>query len=293
MNKRGGTHRSLCLCLKDKGETELVGSLVELGGVKETSNGDLDALAEGLGVSDTEDTGVVDLGLDKGIAVEVELGSDLQGNGGLGSLLGSGGSLGVPDGLSTSLEIGVDAVVVRGREDLERVVGVESKGVLGGGVAGSGGEAGDVSTTDIVGDISSERETIATDNDITGEGRALEKVEVGTGVEAELLVLDTNLGVLLALRGEETSNNVQLQALGDLVLDLNLGGEEVAGGPGLSDGQTVLEVDVLGLELTVDGARLVVLVTEDVEGLKDSQFQNVMFESARIQCKERDPIDEK
>jgi len=271
-----------------------VGSLVQLGGVKETSNGDLDALAESLGVSETENTGVVDLGLDKGIAVEVELGTNLEGNGGLGALLASGVSLGrVPNGLSTSLEIGVDAVVVGGREDLEGVVGVESNRVLGGGVTGSGTEAGDGSASNIVSNVTSEQETLATDNDITSEGGALEEINVGTGVETELLVVDTNLGVLLALGGEEASNNVQLQALGDLVLKLDLGGEEVAGGPGLSDGQTVLEVDVLGLELTVDGARLVVLVTEDVEGLKDSQFQNVMFESARIQCKERDPIDEK
>jgi len=41
----------------------------------------------------------------------------------------------------------------------------------------------------------------------------------------------------------------------------------VGGGPRLGDSQTVLVVDILGLELATDVARLVVLVTEDVEGL--------------------------
>src|SRR5690348_3972515 len=203
------------LCLKDEGETELVGGLVQLGGVEETGDGDLDALAESLSVSETENTGVVDLGLDKGIAVEVELGTDLEGDGGLGALLG----LGVPDGLSTGLEIRVDAVVVRGGEDLERVLGVEGNRVLGGSVAGSGGEAGDLGGTDIVGNITSNQETITANNDITGEGGALEEVNVGARVEAELLVLDTDLGVLLTLRGKEASGNIELQALGDLVLE--------------------------------------------------------------------------
>ena len=257
------TKKKSRLCLKDERDANLVGSLVQLGGVKETTDRDLDALAESLGVSETEDTGVVDLGLDKGIAVEVELGTNLEGNGGLGALLG----LGIPDGLSTSLEIRVDAVVVRSREDLERVVGVESNRVLGGGVTGSGSKAGDVRSTDVVGEVTSDDEAVTADDDITGEGGALEEVEVGAGVEAELLVLNTDLGVLLALGGKEASGDVQLQALGDLVLKLDLGGEEVTGGPGLGDGQAVLEVDVLCLELTVDGSRLVVLVTENVEGL--------------------------
>jgi hypothetical protein len=67
--------------------------------------------------------------------------------------------------------------------------------------------------------------------------------------------------------GNETSGNVHLQALGDLVLNLDLGGDVVGGGPRLGDSQTVLVVDILGLELATDVARLVVLVTEDVEGL--------------------------
>lgn len=245
-----------------------MGRLVQLGGVKETTNGDLDALAEGLGVAETEDTGVVDLGLDKGIAVEVQLGTNLQSDGRLGSLaLTSGGSLGVPDGLATSLEVGVDAVVVRGREDLERVVGVQGDRVLGGGVASGGGEAGDVGLGDIVGDITTNQEAITANNGITGEGGALEEIQVGARVEAELLVLDADLGVLLAIGGQETASDVELEALGDLVLELNLGGEEVASGPRLGDGQAVLVVDILGLELTSNGAGLVVLVAEDVEGL--------------------------
>lgn len=98
------------LCLENEGDTELVGSLIQLGSVKETTNRDLDALAESLGVSETEDTGVVNLGLDKGIAVEVELSTDLEGNRGLSVRMRG---LGVPDSLGTSLDISIDAVVVR------------------------------------------------------------------------------------------------------------------------------------------------------------------------------------
>jgi hypothetical protein len=80
-----------------------VGSLVELGGVKETTDRDLDTLAEGLGVSETEDTSVVDLGLDESGVVEVGLGTDLEGD-------ATGGGLGVVDSLGTGLDVLVDLI---------------------------------------------------------------------------------------------------------------------------------------------------------------------------------------
>lgn len=258
-----------------------MGSLVKLGSVKETTDGDLDTLAESLSVAETENTGVVNLGLDKGIAVEVELGTNLKSDGALG-LVTSGGSLGVPDSLSTSLEISIDAVIVRGREDLERVVSMESHGIFRGSESCSSSEAGDVGTANIVSSITSDRETLAANNNIGSEGGTLEEIDVGTRVDAELLVLNTDLGVLLALVGDDASTNVQLQALGDLVFDLDLGGDMVGSGPGLSDSQTILVVDIFGLELTVDVTRLVVLVTEDVEGLFDRPGRSRASKKLRV-----------
>lgn len=243
-----------------------MGSLVELGGVKETTDRDLDALTDRLSIAESENTSIVNLGLDEGVAVEVELGTNLKSNGALGGGTSSRGSLGVPDSLSTSLEISVDAVIVRGREDLERVVGVESHGILRGSESCSCSEAGDVGSVGIVSNITSDRETITTNNDISSESWSLEEIDVSARVDAQLLVLGTDLGVLLAIVGEVASSDIDLQALGSLVLNLDLGGEMVTSGPCLGDSQAVLVVDILGLELTGDVTSLVVLVTKDVEG---------------------------
>lgn len=142
-----------------------------------------------------------------------------------------------------------------------------------------------------------------------------------------LLVDGSEDGTLLRLGGVEGGREVELEALGDLVLELNLGAEEVRGGPGLwvlvdvaekhmragdrasqavraqvcrdvplvpdhlgvtcepnhsiatsasasparSDthlghGEAVLEVDVLALNVTVDGVRLGVAGAGNLEG---------------------------
>jgi hypothetical protein len=55
------------------------------------------------------------------------------------------------------------------------------------------------------------------------------------------------------------------RTLSELVLELNLGLEDVGGGPGLGEGNAVLGVDVLALKVTSDGAGLGVTVTGDAE----------------------------
>ena len=45
----------------------------------------------------------------------------------------------------------------------------------------------------------------------------------------------------------EEGGGVELETLGDLVLELDLGAECVGGGPGLSDGEAVVLVGVLAL----------------------------------------------
>lgn len=65
----------------------------------------LDTGTERLSITETEDTRVGDLGLDKGRRVQLELGTNFEGN--------SLGTLGVPRSLTGSFEVTVDTVVVR------------------------------------------------------------------------------------------------------------------------------------------------------------------------------------
>jgi hypothetical protein len=53
----------------------------------------------------------------------------------------------------------------------------------------------------------------------------------------------------------ERGDGVELEALGDLVLELDLGAERIEGGPGLSDGQAVGFVVVFALEVACDVGR--------------------------------------
>lgn len=53
-------------------------------------------------------------------------------------------------------------------------------------------------------------------------------------MEGRLLVDGSKDGRLLALGGVKSGSEVQLQSLGNLVLQLDLGSEEVGGGPSLA-----------------------------------------------------------
>jgi len=109
-------------------------------------------------------------------------------------------------------------------------------------------------------------------------------------VERRLLVDGRHEGRLGLGSGEEVSLNIELEAyksrstrsangvqrkhstrgkrrtLGDLVLELNLSLEDVGGGPGLGEGDAVLGVYVLALDVTSDGVRLGVAGSSDLEG---------------------------
>jgi hypothetical protein len=101
-------------------------------------------------------------------------------------------------------------------------------------------------------------------------------------VEGRLLVDGSKDGRLLGLGGVKGGSEVQLQSLGDLVLQLDLGSEEVGGGPSLltsiskriqmegrgtylGEGQAVLEVDVLSLNVTSNGGRVGITDTGNLE----------------------------
>lgn len=93
----------------------------------------------------------------------------------------------------------------------------------------------------------------------------LEEVDGGSGVNAGLLVDGGNDGALLVLDRVEGGQKVQLEASGDLVLELDLGSEDVRGGPSLSDGDAVLGVNPFPLDITGYGARLGVTETGNLE----------------------------
>ena len=62
----------------------------------------------------------------------------------------------------------------------------------------------------------------------------LEEVNGSPGVEGRLLVDGSKDSRLLGLGGVKSGSEVQLQSLGNLVLQLDLGSEEVGGGPSLN-----------------------------------------------------------
>lgn len=66
--------------------------------------------------------------------------------------------------------------------------------------------------------------------------------------------------------GGECGLEVELDTLGDLVVDLNLGLQDVGGRPALGEDEAVGLVEELGLNVTADEARLRVAGARDLEG---------------------------
>lgn len=258
--------RSRALGLEDERGADLVSDgrvlgASELGSVEGKTQGSLDTWSESLGVAEAEDTDIVDLGLDEGGVVEVSLGSDLEVD--LGAVVGR---LGVVGGSCSSLDVSVDSVVVGSRVGRQVAQAVEGDGVVWGVVAGSDVVPGDLGALDVVRGLSTSQEAVTSDNSISSESRALEEVQVLTGVEAWLLVSGREESVLGLLVWQQGRDELELETLGNVVLELNVVAENVGGGPGLSQGKAVLAVVELGLEVTVDVSGLGVSETGDLEG---------------------------
>lgn len=145
--------------------------------------------------------------------------------------------LGVPGSLSTSLNLSVHAVVVAGREDREVVAGSDGSRVLGKAVTNGSGVLGDGSLLDIVTTLSTDEETLVTENDVKIGGRALQEVEESTGIKVGLLEVEVELGTLGLRGGQVLGEDLSLEALGDVVVELELGVESVGSGPGLGEGE--------------------------------------------------------
>lgn len=146
-------------------------------GVEGKTEARLDTSPKSLRVTQDEKSGVVDLGLDEGGRVEVGLGSDLE-------VHASDGRLGVVDGLGTGLDLRGDAVVVRRREDGEVAEGVDGGSVLRSGVANGTSVAGDGTSLDVVGRLSSNEEAVTGGNSVSSERGSLEEVDGGASVDS-------------------------------------------------------------------------------------------------------------
>lgn len=107
---------------------------------------------------------------------KVGLGTDLEGD------ITSGG-LGVVNGLGTSLDVLGNLVVVRGGEGGEVTETVKGDGVLGGREADGTSVSGDGAGEDIVRSLGTNKETVTTDNGVSGEGGPLQ------GALASLLMI--------------------------------------------------------------------------------------------------------
>ena len=80
-----------------------------------------------------------------------------------------GGSLGIIDSLGTSFDIGAHTVVITGSESRSITQAVDGDGVVGSAEADSTGVTGEATLGDIVGCISTDKESITTKDSVGGE----------------------------------------------------------------------------------------------------------------------------
>jgi len=245
------------LVLEGESKTKLVSILVQTRRVNRTTNGQLDTRTKQLSVAKSEDTRVGDLGLDKGSTVELVLGTDFQGN--------SVGALGIPNSLTTSLDVRADTVVVRGGEHGQGVSGVNSNSILGSRVAESSVVTGNLAVQNIISNFTTSKETFVANYSVDIEV-GLENIKRSNSVDIRLLVNGIDLGSLLANRRKEGSQNLQLETLSKVIFELDLSVEVVGGSPSFSEANAVGLVRVLGLEITEDDTGLVVALTVNLEG---------------------------
>ena len=85
-------------------------------------------------------------------------------------------------------------------------------------------------------------------------------------MEAGLLVGGGEESRLRTGVGGEGGRELELDTLGDLVVNLDLGLEDVARRPGLGERQAVGLVEELGLDVAADEGRLCVAVAANLEG---------------------------
>lgn len=124
----------------------------------------------GYPLTNGKDTGVVDLRLNERCRVEVGLSTNLDTDGTV--------RLGVVDGLSTSLNVSADAVVVARSEGVEVAEAVESDSILRSSVADGSSVARNAALGDVVRRLSTDKEAVTANHGIGSESGSLYDVQV-------------------------------------------------------------------------------------------------------------------
>lgn len=172
--------------------------------------------------------------LGEGSGVDEVLGGDLETD--------VAAALGVPDSLGTGLDLRVDAVVVGGGKDAH-VVGCRDGGAVDGVLVTNGGRvAGDGGLLDIVASLATNNKTLVANDGVDIGGGALEQIKEGAEVECGLLEVGVELCAVGAGVGLEGGQDLGLEALGDVLVELELGVEGVEGGPGQGAGNACVAV---------------------------------------------------
>lgn len=128
-------------------------------------------------------------------------------------------------------------MVVAGGEEGQVVAGGDGSGVLGNAVADGSRVLGDGGLVDVVATLSTDEEALVAENGVEVGGGAVQEIEEGTGVQVGLLEVQVELGTLGLLSGLVLGEDLSLEALGDVVVELELGVEGVGGGPSLGEGE--------------------------------------------------------
>lgn len=133
-------------------------------------------------------------------------------------------------------------MVVRGSEDTQAVGGGDGGAVERSGVADGSAVGGQGGLVDVVASAGAGKEALVADDGIDVGGGALEEVKEGAAVEAGLLEVEVELGALAGGGREEVEETLKLEALGEGVVDLELGVEDVGGVPSLGEGQACARI---------------------------------------------------
>lgn len=169
--------------------------------------------------------------LGKREGVNLVLGGELKTNGSL--------SVVVVDGLDASFGGSIDLLVVQGGEHGEVLRGGHGGAVFRSSIAGGSRVAGDGSLLDIVANLTADEETLVAEDGIGNgvDGTTGQEVAEDTEVCHRVLVCQVELLASEAgLSRVCESERLKLKAIGDVVVKLELGGQERACSPRLGEG---------------------------------------------------------
>lgn len=128
-------------------------------------------------------------------------------------------------------------MVVAGGEERKVVASGDGSGVLGNAVTDGSRVLGDGGLVDVVTTLGTDKEAFVAENSVEVGGRAVKEVEERTSVQVGLLEVEVELGALGLLSGLVLGKDLSLEALGNVVVELELGVQSVGGGPRLGEGE--------------------------------------------------------